>query len=115
MARGAKWGDYFKYFRQRGRLFEEIPELAIHVCQKLRKQNKTKRPRKKRKRDYFCESRTPDLRRVMVITQLGALHAVLSVISLKELRYLYIHIFILGTQNEDDVNCRKKNLKSMKN
>ena len=34
----------------------------------------------------------------MVITWMGALHAVLCVITLKELRYLYINIFILVTE-----------------
>ena len=86
-----KVGRLFQIFPSKGRLFEEIPELAIHVCQKFRKQNKTKRPRKKRKRDYFCESRTPDLRRVMVITCMVGCSALLCVITLKELRYLNLN------------------------
>ena len=88
----SKGGDYSRKYSNSQ--FKSVKKWK-YVFQKT---NKTKRPRKKRKRDYFCESRTPDLRRVMVITCMGALHAVLCVITLKKLRYLYINIFILVTE-----------------
>ena len=73
MARGAKGA----IIRGR-RLFRIFPSQggdysSLSKNENMFSKNKTKRPRKKRKSDYFRESRTLDLRCVMVITWLGAL------------------------------------------